>query len=272
MQNKYSIGQMAKMFNLSVKTLRYYDDINLFKPQFVNEKTGYRYYTADQIEHLDTILFLKILGMPLKKIKKHLDNPVIDDFLELLIEQQKQTEKQIEKLKDIHKKFQTRIDAIEEIKRIEEFNKVIEKRIEKRHIVLLKENFSLDTKLDLLLKKLDRRINVTLPIIIGNVLVRMSQENMKKGIFNEYCSVGMLLESTKIKLNLVEEIPESDFVCIWFKGTHDQAHIYYKILLDYINEHNYTISGNSIERTISNQFITKNTEYHITGIEIPIVK
>ncbi|QOR36496.1 MerR family transcriptional regulator [Clostridium sp. 'deep sea'] len=272
MENKYSIGQMAKMFNLPVKTLRYYDEINLFKPQFINEKTGYRYYSADQIEHLDTVLFLKILGMPLKKIKKHLDNPVIDDFLMLLKEQQKQTERKIEELKDIHNKFQTRIDAIEEIKRIEEFNKVIEKRISKRRIVLLKESFYLNTSLELLLKKLERKINIMLPVIIGNVILRMSKDNMQSHKFYEYSSVGMLLESIKIKPNLVEEIPESDFVCIWFKGTHEQAHLYYNTLLNYIQQHNYTIIGNSIERTISNQFITKNTEYHITGIEIPVKK
>ncbi len=270
MENLYSIGQMAKMFQLPIKTLRYYDEIDLFNPQYLNEKTGYRYYTADQFEHISTIIFLKILGMPLKKIKNHLENPDIDDFLALLKEQKQQTERKIIELEEIKKKFQIRIGAIEEAKNIKQFNEVIIRTLPKRRIVLLKEPFFLNSRIELLLKKLEAKINLTLPVIIGNVVLRMAKEKIEQQCFDEYNAVGMILETIKIKPSLVEVIDSGTFACIWFKGSHQQAHIYYQRLLNYISRHNYRIIGDSIERTISNEFITKDRKYHITEIEIPI--
>lgn len=42
MKRTFTIGQMSKLNNISVKTLRYYDDIGLFVPYEVDEQTGYQ--------------------------------------------------------------------------------------------------------------------------------------------------------------------------------------------------------------------------------------
>lgn len=41
----FSIGEIAKLFNISTQTLRLYDRIDLLKPSHINEETGYRYYS-----------------------------------------------------------------------------------------------------------------------------------------------------------------------------------------------------------------------------------
>ena len=48
-----------------------YDDIGLFQPEYINEN-GYRFYSIDQIEILNTILVLRDLDMPLKEIQTYL--------------------------------------------------------------------------------------------------------------------------------------------------------------------------------------------------------
>jgi DNA-binding transcriptional MerR regulator len=58
----YKIGDFSIKVNVPVKTLRYYDEIDLFKPNFVNKENKYRYYTLDQFQHLETIKYLKNLG------------------------------------------------------------------------------------------------------------------------------------------------------------------------------------------------------------------
>ena len=68
--NYYSIGQMAKMTNLSGQTLRYYDRIDLFKPIYTDALTNYRYYTESQLYTLDLIKSFKYVGTPLDKIKE----------------------------------------------------------------------------------------------------------------------------------------------------------------------------------------------------------
>ena len=71
MQNRFSIGEMSRLMNVPIKTLRYYDEIGLFKPVEVNRDTGYRYYSTEQFEQLDIIKYLRLLGVPLAEIAAH---------------------------------------------------------------------------------------------------------------------------------------------------------------------------------------------------------
>ena len=64
----YSIKQIAEMIGVTVRTLRYYDQIGLLKPSYHSEN-GYRYYEKDKLECLQQILFFRELGFKLGKIK-----------------------------------------------------------------------------------------------------------------------------------------------------------------------------------------------------------
>lgn len=78
----YKIGEFSNMTGLSVKTLRYYDDIDLFKPIDVDLFTGYRYYSTDQIYDLELINVLKSVGFSLEEIKNNWDSFTVDLFNE----------------------------------------------------------------------------------------------------------------------------------------------------------------------------------------------
>src|SRR5690349_13499337 len=62
----FKIGDFSKLSRVSVKTLRYYDELGLLKPAHVDHFTGYRYYSADQLPQLNRILALKDLGFSLE--------------------------------------------------------------------------------------------------------------------------------------------------------------------------------------------------------------
>lgn len=78
MNKVFSIGKIAKLKGTTVKTLRYYDQINLLKPSFIDDRTGYRHYTYEQLFNLEFILMLKNSGVPLKDISTALQQ---DDWL-----------------------------------------------------------------------------------------------------------------------------------------------------------------------------------------------
>ena len=65
----FRIGDFATMARISVKTLHYYDEIDLFKPELVQASTGYRFYRIDQLSRLNHILVLKDLGFTLNQIR-----------------------------------------------------------------------------------------------------------------------------------------------------------------------------------------------------------
>lgn len=73
-----SISEMAKLSGVSVRTLHYYDEINLLKPSEVIPETGYRYYDEQDLLKLQQILFYRELDFPLKDIIKIMNTPEYD--------------------------------------------------------------------------------------------------------------------------------------------------------------------------------------------------
>ena len=71
---RFSIGQAARMLDVSVRTLRHYDEIGLVKPAEVGEN-GYRYYDREAMALLQQVLFYRELGLPLKEIGPLLQAP-----------------------------------------------------------------------------------------------------------------------------------------------------------------------------------------------------
>ncbi|MDR1710348.1 MAG: MerR family transcriptional regulator [Propionibacteriaceae bacterium] len=64
----YRIGEFSKLGRVTVKALRYYDEIGLLKPSSVDEWTGYRYYASSQLYQLHEIVALKQLGFSIEQI------------------------------------------------------------------------------------------------------------------------------------------------------------------------------------------------------------
>ena len=80
----YSIGEISKMFRITVQTLRFYEKSGLFIPARRNEETGYRYYTWTQLDELRLILHLRNLGLPLKEIRHQLEVQRGDEYLDFM--------------------------------------------------------------------------------------------------------------------------------------------------------------------------------------------
>ena len=76
------IRDFARLAEVSMTTLRYYDEIGLLKPIHVDPETGYRFYTIDQLPHLHRILAFKELGLGLTQIVEILDEGVSSEALQ----------------------------------------------------------------------------------------------------------------------------------------------------------------------------------------------
>ena len=67
---KLKIGEFSQMMQVTIKTLRHYEKKELLLPCEVDEWTGYRYYSIDQMQQLNTIRQLQSLGFSLEEIKE----------------------------------------------------------------------------------------------------------------------------------------------------------------------------------------------------------
>lgn len=89
------IGDFSKLSQVTVKTLRYYSDLGLLKPEHIDPFTSYRYYTASQLLQLHRILALKDLGVSLDQIRKLLEAGLPPDQMTGIL-RQRQVELELE--------------------------------------------------------------------------------------------------------------------------------------------------------------------------------
>ena len=105
----YKIGDFSKKTGLSIRTLRYYDEIDLFKPVEIDLFTNYRYYSEKQLEDLNIINDLKDCGFTLEEIKKYWNNFNNEIMLERkkeLLKDIKQTEEKIRKVEYLRNRIE----------------------------------------------------------------------------------------------------------------------------------------------------------------------
>ena len=76
------IGEFANLFNISIKTVRFYEEKELFKPFYIDKYSGYRYYDENNINEMTKILYLKELGFSLDEIKKYDKQLITDKIIE----------------------------------------------------------------------------------------------------------------------------------------------------------------------------------------------
>src|SRR5258707_13822338 len=76
-------SEFADLAGVTVRTLHHYDRLGLLKPQ--RNRSGYRLYRESDLERLEQIGALKVLGLPLKDIRKLLDSaaPELPDALRM---------------------------------------------------------------------------------------------------------------------------------------------------------------------------------------------
>ncbi|CAD5896245.1 MerR family transcriptional regulator [Carnobacterium maltaromaticum] len=97
---EYTVKKLSELAGISGRTLRFYDQIDLLKPNRINS-SGYRIYGGKEVDRLQQILFYRNLGLPLEEIKEVLDAPNFDSETALtahyqhLLEQQQQLNKLI---------------------------------------------------------------------------------------------------------------------------------------------------------------------------------
>lgn len=103
-QMEYTILKLAELAGISTRTLRYYDEINLLKPNYINA-SGYRIYTEKEVDILQQILFFREIDLELSEIKEIIHDTNFDriksleSHLSVLEERQHQLKQQIKTIK-----------------------------------------------------------------------------------------------------------------------------------------------------------------------------
>ena len=97
-KTRLKIGEFSQLMQVTVKTLRHYEQKGLLAPDEVDEWTGYRYYSIDQMQQLKDIRDLQRLGFSLDGIKDLFDDGSHTPTIRQMTEKIRETEAQLKEL------------------------------------------------------------------------------------------------------------------------------------------------------------------------------
>jgi DNA-binding transcriptional MerR regulator len=110
----FRIGDFSQLGQVSIRTLRLYDEMNLLKPAQIDKFTGYRYYTIEQLPRLNRILALKDLGLSLEQIGDLLKRDLpVDQLRGMLMLKQAEIETQMQEMQAQMRRVAARLNQIE---------------------------------------------------------------------------------------------------------------------------------------------------------------
>lgn len=258
------------MFHLSVGTLRHYEKIGMLTPEYVDQETGYRYYSTRQFECLNTIRYLRVLDMPLEQIADFLGNRDVERIQELLQQQKETVIQKQRKLQIIERKIDNRLQQLADALS-SELDVIRMTEIPPRRIAWIRNQLSPKTYLDLetSIRELEQDQKDAV-VFLGKVGVGIGRERLLEKAYERYDMVFLLLDAEDVYSGATEELPAENCVTVRFCGSHKDAPAYYQKLDEYMEENGLCVDGFSKEITMIDDGFTGDADKFVTEIQIPV--
>lgn len=270
MKHIFLIGELSKLFNISTDTLRHYDRIDLLKPNY-DEKNNYRYYSIRDFFKLSRILFLKNLDISLEEIKKYMLNKNTERLLCLLKKKDEEIESKINRLTNLKKKIETKLEMLENTKH--ELDQVKIKKIPERIGVFL-DTHGMENEFGIkqAFRENERYLKTSSLLIEGQVYTSVPKENIEKEYFDKFIYFIEIMSTDEEVCKQLQTIPEHEYACVTFLGPYRDMDKHYKELIEWIKKNGYRISGDSIEKNIVDYDFSDSEDEYVSEIQIPILK
>ena len=269
-QELFRIGEVAKLYHISVGTLRHYEQAGLLAPEYTDPATGYRYYSVRQFETLTNIRYLRALDLPLEEIAAYIHNRNLDSIAEKLRNQKAAIARKMQELEVIERKIDNRLTQIGDARRseLEVLHRVT---LPACRVVWLRNEAEFHSYL--WLEQSIRRIEADQKIplsYIGKVGVGVSQEHLNTGCFDRYDLVFLLLDPEDEYDGRVEQLPAGEALTIRFRGTHADAPAHYHKLLEAAQAQGLEVTGFSREIALIDNCISDDPDTYVTEISVPV--
>ena len=266
MKTKFTVGELAKIYHMPKQNLIFYDRIDLFKPKYVDPHNKYRYYTAEQLEVLNSILILKETGIPLKDIRSFLEVRTSERAIDLMKEQKKHVDQQLHHLKQISKRLQTKIQTLEDLNQVEK--KVSFKHLPKEYLAIeaVKAPYTL-LEIDIASKQLFKKAtDIALPYSYQlGVMIPLDKLYAKHYIEAQYAFVPL---DKKVAQSYVIEKPEGLYATAYHTGNYYDIGLTYEHLFQAITLAGYTPKDYAYEYCVLDSLTSQTPEDYVTALHI----
>lgn len=271
MEIRFTVGELARLGGVTKQMLIYYDNEGVFQPKYVDESNHYRYYTADQIEELDSILILREMGFSLKEIKAHMRRRGGEQTMQLLREQRRVVEEKVSHLELIHQRLSRKIETMEHFFSPQTDDGWLTEQPEELLAVEPVEGAQGLVEVDLALKQLLRRAqDEGIPHFyqLGDMV---DQEHLLAGEYLHFSHAFLPLQGP-CPQDCATVKPAGWYARRYHVGSYQDMGKTYTLLLGEITAGGYRVAGPSYEFCVLDCLSTKSPSEYITEIQIPVEK
>ena len=270
-KTKLKIGVFSKMMQLTVKTLRHYEQKGLLLPYEVDKWTGYRYYSIEQMQRLNTIRHLQRLGFTLNEIKELCEEDGQSPSIEQLKEKIEETEHQIKMLTERCNQLHQLVNTQKRIKTMEKFSiESLPEIIVASHRTTISGYPALGTLCVETIGPEMQRLGCKCSYPGYCFTIDHNKEYNASNIDIEYCEQveEMTTESEIIKFKRLEAVPKA--LCMKHIGPYERFHESFTEAFAYMEEHGYKIAGQIRTSYIDGAWNREDPEQWLSLIQIPI--
>ena len=268
---KLKIGEFSKMMQVTVKTLRHYEQRGLLMPEEVDKWTGYRYYSISQMQRLNAIRDLQRQGFTLEEIKELFDDGDQMPGVELLTQKIEETERQLQLLVERRRQLLRWLDSHKQKNTMEKFNiQSLPEIIVASHREVIADYSALGA---LCVNKIGpemQRLGCKCPLPGYCFTIEHNSEYAPSTIDIEYCEQveEMGKESDIIKFKHLPAVPKA--LCMKHVGPYERFYESYTEAFKYMEEQGFKIAGHPRTCYIDGAWNQEDPEKWISIIQIPI--
>lgn len=264
----YKIGMFAQINRITIKALRYYDDVGLLHPEMVNEENGYRYYTSAQLPRLHKILALREMDFSIEQIKQILEGASEET---MLLRKRSECMKQ---LSNITMKLAS-IDSYLSGNYLKSDCRVVMKSLPAVKIAYMHVNLTSYSDLLYQMPYMGMEMEkvgceCAEPDYCFNIYYDESYQ--EENINVDICEAVTQLKEDNEKLKF-KELPEVELAaCLLHKGSYHLLSKTYQAVVGFIEESGYEIDGKPRESYIDGIWNKDSEEEWLTEIQFPVRK
>lgn len=270
-KTKLKIGEFSKMMQVTVKTLRHYEQKGLLLPDEVDVWTGYRYYSINQMQTLQTIRDLQRLGFSLDEIKELFEDDSHTPDIRQMDEKIMETERQLKQLIARRDQLIEWRDSRKQITTMEKFSiQQLPEIIVASHREVIPNYAALGP---LCVNKIGpemQRLGCKCPPPGYCFTIEHDKEYKPTDIDIEYCELveEMGKDSAIIQFKRLPAVPKA--LCMKHVGPYERFYESYTAAFRYIDEHGYKVVGLPRTCYIDGAWNQDDPEKWLSVIQIPI--
>ncbi|MBU8581517.1 MerR family transcriptional regulator [Bacillus paralicheniformis] len=274
MNNRFRVGEVARLFKLPASTLRYYDEIGLFKPKYTDPETSYRYYGVEQFQVLDTIIFLRKNGFSLKDIQHQLDKRTPETTMDILKKKLEEVRMEICRLQRSAARIENKISTIEEGIKLAGHPALTFQYFPKRPVSYLyfdKPVDLIEEGDDIYLKDRETLSSQSIEnngFFTGDIGTIVDMESLKQEGPVKYIGLFELLHGE----NSDEYLNEGLYASYPHIGPYEDMRKSYQLVLRQLKEEGYKLEGIPVEISVLDEAVIKESDHFVTLIQIPVTK